>query len=363
MDYLEQIKFRNFLCYTNATFNFHPGVNMIIGPSDHGKSALMDGILKLFENRPMGDEFQTWHTNNTMIGMKLGGFMIKYKKKKTAMYQMKDLATGKITPFNAVGRTVPDQITKLINMDRKINIQKQLEKKAPIFLLSESPGDVAKFLNGVAGISLIDTTLDAGKKDLKKSVNTKTQIDKQIALKEKELLKFNKLDELKQLVIHAEKLEKRITNFKETIDKYNRRLARINNKEIMLEIIKEKLKVSPLFDEAFELAVQTEKDTERLETFQDTLEEIEEKEKELVACRERYKIKPLVKRSLALTMIIDEYRNDIKALYKIMKDINDNNEQRKIVKKDLRIKKAAFKKAFPDICPLCKSEVDKEKLC
>ena len=362
MNHLEQLKLKNFLCYEKATFNFHKGVNIIIGPTDHGKSALMDALLKLFENRPMGDEFQSWWNKNTMISLKLGSFMIKYKKKKTAMYQIKDIATGKIPPFNAIGRTVPDQITNLINMDRKINIQKQLEKKAPIFLLSESPGDVAKFLNGVANLGLIDTTLDAGKKDLKKSTTTKTQIDNQIAAKEKELLKFNKLDELKQLVIHAEKLEKRIDKFKMTIDRYTRKLAQINNKKIMLEIVTEKLAVVPIFNSAFKIAEQVEKDTEKLERIQDILDDIKDNEKNLVQTRERYKTKPLVKRSLALTMIIDQYQNDIDNLDDKLQEISENKGKLKKVKKDLKKKRSTFKKAFPDICPLCNSNVDKEKL-
>jgi len=144
MDHFKSLTLKNWLCYKKAVFNFHPGVNMIIGPTDHGKSAMMDALHKVITNRPMGDEFQSWWGGETYIGLKLDNSLIRYKKEKQATYQIKNLDTKKVITFTAFRATVPQEITDLLRMDRKINIQKQLEKKAPIFLLSENPADIAR---------------------------------------------------------------------------------------------------------------------------------------------------------------------------------------------------------------------------
>lgn len=364
-DYFKTLILKNFLCYKYGRFDFVPGVNMIIGPTDHGKSAMMDAFYKLLYNRPMGNDFQSWWMKNddvTYIGLTVDNYIIKYHKDKTAWYELRNTKTKKTIPFEAVGRTVPNKITQLLQMDRKINIQKQLEKKAPIFLLSESNSDVAKHLNEVANLQGIDIALAAGKEDLGKDQKEKKKIDLVIKTKTTELKKYTSLDSLKILVTHAEKLEVRIQNCENEIEILSDSLDEIEKMNKKLAKIKRHLAPFPLIKKALiESEVYT-KICDEQESFIEDLDEVKDLQDELMAIQIQLQAQPLVKRGVVLLQIISNYENEIDSFKNDLTSIKQAKTELKQLKKLRKETEKEFKKEFPDICPLCSSIVDKEKL-
>jgi hypothetical protein len=79
------------------------------------------------------------------------GKVVKTKGTKTNKYTVNDVE------LSAVGRNVPDEVSLICNLDEG-NFQGQFD--AP-FLLNESPGAVAKRINKIANIDLIDTMISS----------------------------------------------------------------------------------------------------------------------------------------------------------------------------------------------------------
>ena len=361
-DHFEKLVLKNFLSWEKGVFNFHPGVNMFIGKSDGGKSAVMDAFFKLFYNRPMGNDFQSWWGGQTLISLQASGRKVRYKKDKLASYEMKDLSTGKLTIFDAPKTTVPDPITNFLNMNRKINFQKQLEKKAPIFLLSESPSDISKHLNEVARLENIDISLDKGKKEVKKGETEQKAIDFQIHAKTKKLKKYGALDKLNMLVSHAEKIQKNLdrdtalqSRLQESLDDYTQAKEKLKK-------LREKLVVAPLIRGAINRYQKFKAYDDQIKSFEYNLTDVMDVSRMLKEVRDKKEIAPYIRRCSNLLLIIADYDEKIEKLTETKDNIIETKDKIRITKQLIKMGRKKLKKEFPATCPLCNQVVQEDLL-
>ena len=215
---IEQLEIKNFQSHKSSLLNFHPGVNTIIGTSDHGKSAIFRALNFVFKNKPHGTAFIShWckndkgnYTDNAEVSVKVDGHEIKRVKGKENEYY---LDGEKLTAFN---RDVPDSVAELLNMD-DINIQHQAHN---FFLLDMSSGKVAEEFNGLVNLDVIDNSLSNVNGLLRK---TKSEID----ATEKEIVKHTEALESFSFLESMEKDVDELIFLQETIDKQNIRHDRI----------------------------------------------------------------------------------------------------------------------------------------
>jgi len=361
-DHIKKLVLKNWVSFKKGVFNFHPGVNMIIGPTDHGKSAAMSAIRKMMENRPMGSDFQSWWGGTTYIGLHLDNSIMKYKKNKKALYQIKDIKTGKVIEFNAVRASVPQEITNMLRLNRKINIQRQLEKKAPIFLLSETSSDIARHLNEVANLTNIDISLDKGKKDLAGDLKEKKEVEAQIKEKKKKLVKFKNLDALKILVNQAEKVKNRIELNKQKIDIFSSSVDLIKVQLQKLGDINKLLKVRPIIDKAVLIRNKMEKYKKDFNLLQSKLDELVDTKNKLDWIQNRLEVEPYIHRAFNFVKTQERYLDQVYNIEKKLFVIKAKEKKRVQNRKELKEKQKRFKKIFPDICPLCNSKVERNQL-
>ena len=64
---ISQLTLRNFQSHKASRLRFHPGVNVITGPSDSGKTALLRALLWAVRNRPSGDAFRSHWGGDTSV--------------------------------------------------------------------------------------------------------------------------------------------------------------------------------------------------------------------------------------------------------------------------------------------------------
>lgn len=137
----------NFQAHRRLRVLFRPGVNAIIGPTDRGKSAILRAIRWVVENRPRGDAFRTYGTDRTVVEVRLStGRSVTREKGEWNGYT---LDGGR---FAAVGADVPAEVAGLFGFS-EFNWQGQHD---PPFLLSATPGEVARTLNGLVDLECID---------------------------------------------------------------------------------------------------------------------------------------------------------------------------------------------------------------
>lgn len=156
---IQKLTIENFQSHLHTALELSPGVNVIVGPSDSGKTAIIRALRWLIWNRPSGESFRSSWGGNTSVSIKLekretdkapdGLVVSRMKTNGLNTYR----ADQKL--FEAFGSDVPEPIRQVLNMD-ETNLQMQLD--AP-FLISSSPGEVAAYFNRISHLEKIDTGL------------------------------------------------------------------------------------------------------------------------------------------------------------------------------------------------------------
>jgi len=159
---IKKLLVQNFQSHEESELELHPGVNILSGQSDSGKTALLRALDWALNNKPQGDDFRREGSDTTEVHVDMDTHLVKRWKRKTVdnCYGLLDKAEaddedGGYEEFKAFGASVPGDIAEAVNM-MAINWQRQLD--AP-FLLSNTSGEVARMLNQIVRLDVIDTAL------------------------------------------------------------------------------------------------------------------------------------------------------------------------------------------------------------
>lgn len=190
---IHKLQIENYESHHKTTLNFYPGITVITGATDAGKSAIRRTIEWICLNRPLGMDFISWGQNKTRV---LLDGVTKSRSVKAHVYEV---GGHKYKAFRA---EVPAPVFNTLKMS-EYNFQRQHN---PYFLLNDSPGQVARTLNKVADLTLIDKTRAEGKSRLA-TIKSKTALlasQHEEKLEEIEDLEWS-IDAYADMKIHREK--------------------------------------------------------------------------------------------------------------------------------------------------------------
>ena len=146
---INSIKLKNFQAHRDLQLNFVPGVNAIVGPTNIGKSSVFRAVRWLVEHNPISG-LQTFDTDDTRVGIKSDtGVVTRFKNNKGYGYRIGG------QDFVACGTNQPSEVQQVLGL-AEINLQGQHD---PPFLLTLTPGQMAKELNRIVDLSVIDKTM------------------------------------------------------------------------------------------------------------------------------------------------------------------------------------------------------------
>jgi DNA repair protein SbcC/Rad50 len=177
---IQSAELRNYQGHKHTSIEFSPGINAIVGSSDSGKSSIIRALLWAYNNRPLGEAFVSyWNRtkkdtikDETSITIAFdNGAMTRIKTPTRNGYTINDIELG------AIGTDVPQEVSALFNIT-DLNIFNQDDRP---FLISESAGEVAKYLNRLVKLDKIDYCLS--EIESKKRKNAKDIEDTTIALR------------------------------------------------------------------------------------------------------------------------------------------------------------------------------------
>ena len=147
MPKLRQIKLENFQAHRDLTIPVEPGVNVIVGPTNAGKSSVFRALRWLVEHKPASG-LQTFDTDSMSVSIETDeGKAVERFKTKTEYGYKAEGAT-----FLACATKQPPEIQAILGLS-PINLQGQHD---PPFLLTLTPGQMAKELNRIVDLSIID---------------------------------------------------------------------------------------------------------------------------------------------------------------------------------------------------------------
>jgi len=312
---IEELHIRNFQSHKKTKLKFSSGVNMIVGASDTGKSAIIRALNWLVNNRPLGDDICSLWGGTTSVVAKLKQdyprssiYVHRLKNNKNNLYKIKLDWMGTIETYDKVGTQVPDEVSKVINID-SINLQQQLDGP---FLLNLSSGAVAQHFNKVAHLEKLDVGVEHLKRQIRKTESKKNNALEQIASIKEELKKYDNLEQIEGELKVVEFLEQKK-------NKVSRELK--GCKKVMKTIT----------------AYQSELQKYRGKDFD--------------------KIERRLDRNLeALSKLHDhiEEQNKLRKLYKKLSQLTQEMDEQKRKAKQM---KQLFQRMFPRTCPLCGQKV------
>ena len=199
---IERIELSNFQSHNDSTFEFHPGINVITGQSDSGKTAVVRALRWVAFNQPRGKGFISHWASESNVIISVDGERIERAVGKSDNYYR--WVDGSL--FKAFGSSVPEEIQKLLNLN-DINLQLQLD--AP-FLLSESAGGVARHWNDVANLDVIDLATSNVNKMAKSLERNISELKERKDKIEDRLKAYEPLDDIEKELHLVEKLDNEI---------------------------------------------------------------------------------------------------------------------------------------------------------
>lgn len=144
---LERLRIRNFQCHEKLDLQLDPKVTVLTGPSDVGKSAVLRALRWVMTDRPKGDAFVREGAERASVVLELDGRKLgRLRKGRENLYRLDS------TEYRAWGSTPPEPIEQLVNVD-EVNFQGQHD---PVYWLHLSAAEVARRLNAIVDLSLID---------------------------------------------------------------------------------------------------------------------------------------------------------------------------------------------------------------
>ena len=189
---ITQLKLENFQCHKESVLDFSPGLNVICGSSNTGKSAIIRAIRWVLENRPQGTAIMRAGTRRTVVCLSTQEHeIIHTRTKSTSSYCVDG------TEYPKMGRKVPDIVGNLSLPPECFHAQLH-----PPFLVTASGSAIADVFNDVTNLTkagMLSKELDRLYKEKRRKAREAVEECKEIGqqLKSK---KFRILDRLNKLL-------------------------------------------------------------------------------------------------------------------------------------------------------------------
>lgn len=396
------ISIKNFRSYKDVRVEFHPGLNVVIGDNDVGKSNLRRAMEWVINNRPTGDgNLPLYWDGDPSVLLNIGNKIVgRHKSKSENLYTLTH-DDGTEDEFRAFGQNVPETIKEHLNMS-PLNIDSQWDT---FFLLDKSPGDVARHYNELVNLEIIDraikniaSTLKAERAALK--IQQELEIRKIEELKgfdwlpdaEKGLIELERLDNylrklnsdwsnLSESIEKLERLERTGRNLSEVVGHdgslrflLNEReeIETLENKHENLTMTIQNLESLAVRHEKLKEIIQYRNETDSLIRQSDRIAEISENENELMACIERLECyresekRPediighadKADRLLILNGEIEDGITEYNFLQDSIERWGGLIRKHEVSKKKLKELEREFVESMPDQCPLCGRDCD-----
>ena len=295
----------NFQSHSHSVLKFDPGVNVIVGRSDSGKSAVLRALYWALFNRPTGDAFVSDWGGSAEVHLEFDdGQLARIKNKSFNGYIL-----GMHDEYTGFGVHVPEPVSEFINMTR-INFQHQMDTP---FMLSWSPGDRGAFINEITNLQVMDRAVT----NIKRSIRHRSQnIDGTRTLVEdleRDLTGFEDLDDIEQRVEALEQIECRIEKLE-------------NSRETLKDLIRTLEKAQSRIDSTAEV-LKVERSVEQLCKDQHQIEQLKEQAEDLADC---------------------------------VSDLESEDRQIKAYDERLNELEEEFHELMPDECPLCGTALEEK---
>lgn len=173
METIKQVLIENFQSHARSKIEFGSGLNVIVGPSDHGKSSIIRALRWALFNEPRGADFIRTGESECRVTVELSsGTTITRSRSSSKNRYILNAPNGAEQVFEGFGTTVPKEIVDAhgmfqicldSDMVEPLNFGYQLDGP---FLLAESGATKAKAIGRLSGVHIVDSAIRRLLRDL-----------------------------------------------------------------------------------------------------------------------------------------------------------------------------------------------------
>lgn len=344
---IKELDIKNFQCWEEVLFTFHPGVNAVIGLSDKGKSSFIRALLWPITNKPAGETVMShWLGRGEETTVLLTTEDVKVSRLRSKSKNLYYLNGSERASFR---QAPPDDIQQALNFS-DLNIQRQAES---FFLVNFTAGEVARYLNRIVNLEEIDgSLLHAGRevrRHRKLAEGTQQQIEE---LDQKmEVLTWVTEAASKHSKLEAESRALRQRENKLTqLDTLLYRLSQAEEELVKYDHVGE---MREKLDAWAQLHEEIEDRTMPMIRLGSLLNEIQIREKRIASYVKVPEMREKLDWYSEMAAEIAEAEKRVNSLGSLLDDISKTQEDIDEKAAYLQSLEDQFNEAFPDVCPLC----------
>lgn len=200
---LKKMGVKKYQSHETSELELHPGVNVILGDSMAGKTALLRAMRDLMEGCS-GLRRRSW---SAKPGEMMEIYAVTSEGVEVSLSKNEKSTTYKVGGEEFVGGvSVPEEVTRVLRLT-DLNIQKQLE---PYFLVCDNPPEIARQVSAIMRIEKVDEWTSELTSRLNSVNKENALLTEQIKQHNKELTQLPDLDVMGKMVAEAEKLEQEL---------------------------------------------------------------------------------------------------------------------------------------------------------
>ena len=345
---IHSIEIENFQSHIDTVIDLHPGVNLLIGESDHGKSAILRAIYWCALNLPLGNNFINWgnekniasvtiindiHTVNRSVGKGINSYFL-------------DDFDNELTGF---GKSVPQIISEALRLN-ELNFQRQ---KDVFFLMNKSAPEVGRYLNTVIDLDVIDRSLTHANKRVKSIEQEIDVAENNIEQKRKDLQRFKNLSEVEEQLIFFEELENQLEAQQIKLTKVIAITEQVEEQQSITNHHKKLLDLESELNGILELNQQINELIHQADELESLINAITEIKKKLKLNKELIKLSNKINKLLELDNLIIQKKNTRNSLENLCDLISHEKDKIDNLNEDIKKYQKLFGVLMPDECPLC----------
>lgn len=368
---IKSIKIRNFQALSNLELELSPRVNVIHGQSDSGKTAVIRALNWVIDNKPNGFEFRRDPRKNQQgkkpLGKKVGtecsivieeGEITRLRNEATG----EDAFNGYILPDDsereALKGEVPEEVSRLLNISR-YNIQMQHD---PIFMLTDSPGEVARKINEITRMDVIDVVRKRCDGIISEAKTQMDLLSKQIDEEQEQLNQLGYLEDVNKRVTELEQLDKQLKAVEIKLQSIGKLINEIEVISYGIEVLEDWLSAEEPLVELLELIEQYNNVNDRHSRLTRLVQEIKVLEEQIEDDEYIIKLKPQIDN---LTKDLDRYyeiEDKIDDIYDVICEIEGLTSECVIIQKRVLDSQSKYIELIREAgeCPVCGSPIEDE---
>lgn len=252
---ITEIHLQNWQGHADTKIKLSAGVNVIVGPSNVGKSSIYRAVWWVARNRPSGAGDNYRHNDApkkeptaVTLTFSNGDSVCRFKQGSKNGY----LVNGE--ELVAVRSDVPTEVSEILQLADH-NLQPQ---HLGYFLIADGPGEVAQKLNDVAGLDMIDVCVKNASTLAGRNQQDTSVCRTRIAELNGDIKQFNDIADRDEAVTVVEALDRKVQVLDDDIEFMENTIGQLEKLKEELDELAEFLKVedrvAPLLDLAKEIA-------------------------------------------------------------------------------------------------------------